>query len=55
MSNGALEGIIIMWDKRVVELRDHYVGEYLVACHFKSEDDGFEWAFARVLWSELAQ
>lgn len=39
---------IVMWDRRVVELLEHYVGKFLVACHFKSVNDGFEWAFASV-------
>ncbi|KAG6647375.1 hypothetical protein CIPAW_07G074900 [Carya illinoinensis] len=54
-----------MWDRRVVEMIDHHVGEYLVACHFKNVHDGVEWAFAgvygpnleinkRVLWEEMA-
>ncbi|KAG6643357.1 hypothetical protein CIPAW_09G205800 [Carya illinoinensis] len=53
-----------MWNRRVVELRDHLVGEFLVACHFKNLEDGFEWAFAGVygptvdcsrslLWDEM--
>ncbi|KAG2717326.1 hypothetical protein I3760_03G170300 [Carya illinoinensis] len=48
-----------------MELRDHFVGEFLVACHSKSLEDGFEWAFARVygptvdcsrilLWDEMS-
>lgn len=39
VSNGALRGIIMMWDRRVVELIDHFVGDFLMACHFKSVDD----------------
>lgn len=33
-------GILVMWDKRAVELVDHYVVNFLVAYHFKSVDDG---------------
>lgn len=30
-----------MWDRRVVNLVEEYVGEFLVACSFKNVDDGF--------------
>ncbi|KAG6636557.1 hypothetical protein CIPAW_11G119300 [Carya illinoinensis] len=64
-SDGALGGILVMWDKRVVENIDKFVGEYFVGCLFKNSEDGFEWAFAgvygpnlegewRLLWDELA-
>lgn len=46
---GALRGYCCHGeDRRVVELIDHYVEEFLVACHFNSVDDGFKWAFASV-------
>ncbi|KAG6652146.1 hypothetical protein CIPAW_06G163500 [Carya illinoinensis] len=64
-SNGALGGILVMWNRRAVEVVDHYVGEFLVACHFKNVVDGVEWALAGVygpnldssrslLWEEIA-
>lgn len=31
-----------------IDLVDHYVGDFLVACHFRSIDDGAGWAFAGV-------
>jgi hypothetical protein len=54
-----------MWDRRVVEKVESYVGEYVVACSFKNVVDDFSWAFAgvygphiissrRLLWDELA-
>lgn len=46
-------GIIIMWDKRVMELSDYCMGEYLVEYHFKSVDGGFEWASTRVYGPNL--
>lgn len=42
VSNGASRGILIMWDKRVVESVKHYVGNYLFSCHFKNVDNGVE-------------
>jgi hypothetical protein len=64
-SNGAAGGILLMWDRRVVEKVEAYVGEFVVACSFKNVSDGFSWAFAgvygpqsissrRLLWEELA-
>jgi hypothetical protein len=64
-SCGASGGILIIWDKRIVEKIDVFVGEFVLACSFKSVEDDFSWAFARVygpnmdtlrssLWDELA-
>jgi hypothetical protein len=64
-SLGASGGILLMWDKRVVNRMEVDVGDYVVACSFKNVDDGYEWAFAGVygpngdsdrcfLWDELA-
>jgi hypothetical protein len=60
----AFEGILLMWDRRVVK-KTKCVGAYSVACSFRNDDDNFEWIFAgvygsnvdnvrRVLWDELA-
>jgi exonuclease III len=64
-SYGASGGMLIMWDKRIVEKIDVFVGEYVFACSFRSIFDDFSWAFAGVynpninalrssLWDELA-
>jgi hypothetical protein len=63
-SRGASKGILLMWDKRVVEKIEDCLGRYTVACSFRSVGDNFEWAFAVVygpndhherkrLWDEL--
>jgi endonuclease/exonuclease/phosphatase family metal-dependent hydrolase len=63
-SRGASGGILIMWNRRIVEKIDVYVGEFVVACSFRSIADNFSWAFAGVygpnldslrssLWDEL--
>jgi hypothetical protein len=63
-SRGALSGILLMWDRRVVEKIEDCVGNLLVACSFRSVIDNVEWAFAgvcgpnddverRYLWEEL--
>jgi hypothetical protein len=62
---GAVGGILLMWDKRVVSRLDMEVEDYVAACSLKNVVDGFEWAFAgvygpngdcdrRLLWDELA-
>jgi len=64
-SCGVFGDILIMWDRRIVEKIDVYVGEFVVACSFRSVADDFSWAFARAygpnfdafrssLWDELA-
>jgi hypothetical protein len=62
---GASGGMLIMWDRRVVEKREECMGCYTLACSFKNVEDQFEWAFGGVygpngdverrdLWEELA-
>jgi len=44
-----------MWDSRIVEKIDVYVGEFVVACSFRSVADDFSWAFAGVLTLTLLE
>jgi len=64
-SSGASGGILLMWDRRVVEKLEAHVGAYVVACSFRNCADNFTSAFAgvygpnldplhRSLWDELA-
>ena len=64
-SIGATGGILLMWDRRVVEKIAEAVGDYSVSCRFKGVVDQFEWAFSGVygpqtdrerslMWNELA-
>jgi exonuclease III len=64
-SQGASGGILLMWDRRVVEKVEDWVGCFSVACSFRSVSDDFRWAFAGVygpnidsdrllLWDELS-
>jgi hypothetical protein len=57
-------GILLMWDRRVVEKIEECVGKFIVACVFRSVTENCEWAFAGVygpnddgvrsiLWDEL--
>lgn len=47
-SCSAFGGMLIMWDKRIVEKIDVFVGEFVLACSFRSVVDDFSWAFAGV-------
>ncbi len=64
-SVGASGGILIMWDKRVMEQVDEAIGHYSLSCKFRNVADRYEWAFTGVygpnvdsergvLWDELA-
>ncbi|KAG2682772.1 hypothetical protein I3760_11G205400 [Carya illinoinensis] len=64
-AQGASSGILVLWDRRVVEKMKDFFGVYSVACSFRSMVDDFMWAFAgaygpnidherRLLWDELA-
>jgi len=63
-SRGAFDGILLMWNRRVVEKIDECVGEFIIACSIRNVEDHFTWAFAgvcpnsngdrRLLWDELA-
>jgi len=64
-ANGASGGVLLMWDRRVVEKVEDCVGRYTVACSLRNTDDNAVWAFGGVygqnddkdrrdLWVELA-
>jgi hypothetical protein len=64
-ARGASGGILLMWDRRVVEKIEDCVGRFVVACLFRSVTENWEWAFAGVygpnddgarsiLWDELS-
>ena len=64
-SNGASSGILLMWDRRMVERVDEAVGYYSLSCKFRNVIDQFEWIFIGVygpnldsercnLWEEMA-
>jgi hypothetical protein len=61
---GASRGILLMWDRRVVENLVECVGNFTVACSFRNVKINFKWAFPgfyrpnidyerRLLWDEL--
>ncbi|KAG6637403.1 hypothetical protein CIPAW_11G176300 [Carya illinoinensis] len=47
-SEGASSGVLLMWDKRVVEAVEKCIGEFSVATKFKNVEDGWEWAFVGI-------
>jgi exonuclease III len=58
-------GILLMWDKRVLEKLDCYTGTFSISCQWKSLDDNFIWTGSGVygpnlggargsFWDELA-
>ena len=63
-SIGASGGILVMWDKRVVEKIEDVVGLFSVSCKFKNVEDQKVWMFTgvygpnidhnrRLMWDEL--
>jgi len=52
-SSGASGGILLMWDRRLVEKLEAHVGEYVVACNFRNCADNFIWALAGVYGPNL--
>jgi exonuclease III len=64
-SNGASGGILLMWDKRLVEKIEDAVGIYSVSCKFRNVADQKVWMYSGVygpnvdrersiIWDELA-
>jgi hypothetical protein len=47
-SNGASSGILLMWDKRVVEKVEKAVGFHSVSSKFREVSSGYKWAFSGV-------
>ena len=45
---GALGGVLVMWDRRMVEKIDEAVGRFSISCTFKNVVDHFVWAFTGV-------
>jgi hypothetical protein len=37
----ASNGILLIWDRRVVEMIEECVGEYIVSCSLRNIEDGF--------------
>ena len=47
-ADGSAGGILLIWDKRRISFVDSLVGNFLVSCFFRMEEDGFQWVFSWV-------
>ncbi|RVW23995.1 hypothetical protein CK203_092093 [Vitis vinifera] len=47
-ARGAAVGVVVFWDKRVLELVGLEVGIFSISCRFKNCEDGFMWFFTGV-------
>ncbi|RVW79220.1 hypothetical protein CK203_045229 [Vitis vinifera] len=47
-ARGAAGGVLVFWDKRVLELEGMEVGLFSISCRFKNYEDGFNWVFSGV-------
>ena len=47
-SRGAACGVVVYWDKRVLQALKSKVVSFLVSCLFKNCEDGFCWVFIGV-------
>lgn len=58
-------GNIVMWDKRVADLLEELIGEFVFACSFTTLEDEFGWGFVgvygpnndnsmKLIWDEIA-
>ena len=47
-ARGVAGGVVVFWDKRVLELVDMEVGLFSISCRFKNCEDGFLWIFTGV-------
>lgn len=41
-SEGASKGILLVWDRRVVEKVEHCMGKFTIECSFRCISDNFE-------------
>ena len=47
-AEGAAGGILIFWDKRVIELVGMEVGFFSISCGFRNCANEFQWMFSSV-------
>ncbi|RVW96057.1 hypothetical protein CK203_027743 [Vitis vinifera] len=64
-ARGTTGGVLVLWDKRVLEGLEVEVGSFSISCRFRNCKEGFVWVFSRSygplkgrkrkeLWEELA-
>ena len=54
-SRGVSGGVLMFWDKRVLQLLEAEVGTFSVSCRFKSCEDDFCWNFSGVYGPTLKE
>lgn len=47
-AKGALGGVVVSWDDKVLELIEVEVGAFSISSHFKNCEDSFKWLFTKV-------
>ena len=47
-AEGSAGGIILLWDKKVMELVNFEIGLFSISCVFKMVEGGFQWMFSGV-------
>ena len=45
---GTAGGILLLWDKRKLDLLDSEIGSFSISCLFRNVEDGFQWTFTGV-------
>ena len=54
-AKGQVGGIVVFWDKRVLELLEMEIGAFSMSCRFRNCEGGFEWMFSKVYGLVLAE
>ena len=47
-TEGAARGILLLWDRRRMELIELEIGLYSISCLFRTVEEGFQWIFSGV-------
>ena len=47
-ATGTAGGILLFWDKRILEVIEKVNGVFFVSCLFRNVEDGFQWIFIGV-------
>ena len=50
---GAVEGVLVVGDRRRLELLEKEVELFTVSCKFKLIEDGFTWVFMGGVWARF--
>ena len=53
-ASGSAGGILLMWDKRILEVSETVYGIFTASCSFRNVEDGFQWIFTGVYGLVLA-